>query len=199
MTQHEILKATQADTTGFQPACILLALWLRQRGYETGLHDGGFGAIEVCLLLALMLRSKVLINRQHLCELRKELGALQLFRQVIKFLADFDLMQSPAVVQGNPNMANRLAKGYVPTFFDGKSGLNLLYKMSQSSYEKVRFPAAVFKLSLTKKQLRYQARTTIACLDQMSFNSLVPTFTLRTVSPWLQYDQWIRFGVPSLY
>lgn len=58
----------------------------------------------------------------------------QIFKAFLQFLAATDLISSPFLVDSNEIGVNN---NKYPIFFDGKRGLNILFKMSRWAYEKV--------------------------------------------------------------
>lgn len=122
----------------FRPTTLLQALWLRQRGFSSGFFGGGFGGSEAATILALLLQAEDFGHLQDRYSPLLGLGPPQLFSAFLSFLAETNLIDHPITVNTSADVGRKIEKGHGPVFFDGASGLNLLYRMSQSSYEEVK-------------------------------------------------------------
>ena len=119
----------------FKDACILGAVWLRQRGFGTGLRKGGFGAFEVALTLSLLIQGGSTKGRPLLS---MACGSYQLFKALLQFLATRDLLKEPLMLSDDPAETPDTSKLGVPILFDSMRGMNILYKMTPWSYNAVR-------------------------------------------------------------
>lgn len=121
---------------GYQDACKLASVWLRQRGFETGLLSGGLGAFEVACMFTLLLRGGGPKGRALLSS---GYSSYQLFKAFLQFLASNDLVKAPLTVGGNMPEDLKNLNADSPMLFDAARGLNVMWKMTTWSYRKVRF------------------------------------------------------------
>lgn len=66
--------------------------------------------------------------------LSKGYNSYQLFKATLQYLAATDLISKPFLVDSDEI---GVKNNKYPLFFDGKRGLNILFKMSRWAYEKV--------------------------------------------------------------
>lgn len=66
--------------------------------------------------------------------LSKGYNSYQLFKATLQYLAATDLISNPVLVDSDEI---GVRNNNYPVFFDGKRGLNILFKMSRWAYEKV--------------------------------------------------------------
>ncbi|KAL8856921.1 MAG: hypothetical protein Q9178_006510 [Gyalolechia marmorata] len=126
------LHKSSVRSSAFQDACMLGAVWLRQRGLGTTLSAGGFGQFEWATLLSILMRDGVLPGRSVLST---GYSSYQQFKATLQFLSSSDLISSPMQVQSH-SFKPTYTKS--PMLFDGSRGLNILYKMSPWSYRMLR-------------------------------------------------------------
>lgn len=139
------LYKTKKSTESFKEASILGRLWLQQRGFSSNLSQsgslGGFGTFEFTTLMAALLNgggvngNKILLHGY---------SSYQLFRGVIKFLATMDLCDSGHLqFHSDINYTDAVSK-YVqdgfqtPTLFDKTTKVNILTKMTVTSYKALK-------------------------------------------------------------
>lgn len=163
---HELMATTTRRCAGFLDACRLGQLWLAQRGYGTLLAHGGFGWWEWAVCCALLLqtggpRGQPLFSDRY--------SSIQLFKAMLQVLATRDLTQ-PWLLRSD---AVDIAPSNVPVLYDGKTGVNLLFKMQGASYQRLRNHAQVSLIMVNSKQ-------------DDSFDS---TFIYRVAEPSLKYDE----------
>ncbi|KAL8759940.1 MAG: hypothetical protein Q9199_000408 [Rusavskia elegans] len=115
-------------SSAFQGACMLGAIWLRQRGLGSAISTGGFGQFEWATLISILMRDGGRAGRPVLST---GYSSYQLFKATLQFLSSTDLISSPILIQ-SPNF--KLTPTKIPMLFDGPRGLNVLYKMSCWSY-----------------------------------------------------------------
>lgn len=134
------LQHSLAQSDGFRDACVLGAVWLRQRGLGSSISKGGFGQFEWASVVSMLMQGGGRANRPVLSS---RYSSYQLFKATLHFLAATDLSASPMIFHSTDL---KFASSNHPVFFDGSRGLNLLFKMSPWSYEMVR------RLSVTKSE-----------------------------------------------
>ena len=117
----------------FPDACILGAAWLRQHGFDSNIHGGGFGYLEWSHILALMLTGEFKAGVPHLSQ---DLRSIQLFRAMLQFLAVQDLSDSPSSTVFTNDSTTETSTG--PVLFDKARSFDVLFKMSLSSYHLLR-------------------------------------------------------------
>ncbi|KAL9089368.1 MAG: hypothetical protein Q9159_002584 [Coniocarpon cinnabarinum] len=131
---HNLLERAKETCSGFEDACRLGAIWLRQRGYSSLFSSGGFGDKEWSTLIALRLMRG---SDAGLPMLLPSLDGLQLFRATLQFLAMQDLVRkSPESLTAVPEGER---KNLTPVLFVPDLKYNLFYRMSRWSYDRLRF------------------------------------------------------------
>lgn len=126
------LHASSLQSDGFSDACQLGSVWLRQRGLGRE-----FGSFEWACTMALLLqgggsKGKPILSRGY--------DSYQLFKAMLQFLSFRDLIASPVLVHSdNITLVDRDG----PTLFDGKRGMNILFKMTPWSYATLKHEATV--------------------------------------------------------
>lgn len=168
----KLLHGAVTRCPAFRDACILGRTWLRQRGFGTSIVRGGFGHFEWAIVIALLLETGA-SNGKPL--LSTNYNSYQLFKATMQFLSGKDLLTpfvlfSSEVKQSFPSSSH-------PTFFDGKRGVNLLYKMSTCSYQ----------------LLRHECTTTVKMLGDTEFDYFDRIFINRVDYPLCRFDQVVTF------
>ncbi|KAL8673348.1 MAG: hypothetical protein Q9168_002227 [Polycauliona sp. 1 TL-2023] len=128
----KMLHQVAARSSAFQDACMLGAIWLRQRGLASPISTGGFGQFEWATMISMLMRDGGRAGRPILST---GYSSYQLFKATLQFVSSTDLIASPMFIQ-SPGF--KLTHGKMPMFFDGTRGLNVLYKMSCWSYQLLR-------------------------------------------------------------
>ncbi|SCU82299.1 LADA_0C04346g1_1 [Lachancea dasiensis] len=160
----KFLYKTKKQTEAFKDACMLGRLWLTQRGFSSkSSHSGGlggFGSFEFAVLMSALLcgggvnGNKILLHG---------FSSYQLFKGIMKYLATMDLcsdghLQFYSDLNPSSNLptSRYLAEGFqTPTIFDKTTKVNILTKMSVTSYRTLQLYAReTFALlsDLTKDQ-----------------------------------------------
>ncbi|EXJ95689.1 hypothetical protein A1O1_00812 [Capronia coronata CBS 617.96] len=158
----------------FDDACRIGQIWLRQRGFSSSARSGGFGWREWCFMCALFLsggghRGHPLFSKQY--------SSLQFFKAVLQILAGRDL-RDPMVL----NTASlEIPRSEYPVLFDGKTGVNVLYKMSPWSYQ----------------SLRHHAQISLATVNSRNDDSYDTTFSSNVATAVLQYDELFSVKIPA--
>ena len=137
LAYHSILYASGERSEGFRNGCVLSTVWLRQRGFETGVLKGGFGAFEVACVLALLLQGGGPKGRPLLLP---GYSSYQLFKALLQFLATRDLVKQSLIIGEAADYSDKDFNLNTPVIFDAARGLNILWKMSTWSYKKVSGP-----------------------------------------------------------
>lgn len=127
----KLLHATSTQVEAFGDACRLGAVWLYQRGFSTKLGEGGFGHFEWASLLALLLQGGGANGKSVLS---KGYSNLQLFKATLQFLAAKDLVKNHLMI---PSAHEDIGEVRGPVLFDGQRGLNILFKMTEWSFQTV--------------------------------------------------------------
>lgn len=172
----KLLHGAMSRTDAFRDACLLGRTWLRQRGFNSHIRDGGFGNFEWSSIMALLLQGggpagKPLFAAGY--------SSYQLFKGMLQYLASRDLTDQPHLYQA-PGVVIPREEG-APTFFDGPRGLNVLYKMMPWAYQ----------------LLRREARTTVASLSDNAFDQFGATFVLKSDQPLLRFDMLAEIPVSA--
>ena len=144
-TTHEVylkyLYKTKKQTESFNEACILGRLWLQQRGFSSNMaHSGslgGFGTFEFSTLMAALLHGGGINGNKIVLH---GFSSYQLFKGVIQYLATMDLCNDGYLQFFSDNDSD-LSSKYImegfqtPTIYDKSTKVNILSKMTISSYE----------------------------------------------------------------
>ncbi|KAL5323390.1 hypothetical protein ACEPPN_007925 [Leptodophora sp. 'Broadleaf-Isolate-01'] len=155
---------------GFKDACILGRIWLRQRGFGSNVSNGGFGHFEWAALTALLLKGG---GPKGHNVLSPGYSSYQMFKAVLQFLAAGDLAAKPIIFEAKDLT---FSKSNTPMLFDGPRGLNILYKMTPWSYQ----------------LLRHEAKTSLAMLNDPTFDQFESTFMIKTSQNLQRFDSTIR-------
>ncbi|KAG4443141.1 hypothetical protein IFR05_001373 [Cadophora sp. M221] len=155
---------------GFKDACILGRIWLRQRGFGSDVSKGGFGHFEWAALTALLLKGG---GPKGHNVLSPGYSSYQIFKAVLQFLAASDLAAKPVIFEAKDLT---FPKSTIPMLFDGPRGLNTLYKMTPWSYQ----------------LLRHESRTSLAMLNDPTFDQFESTFIIKTSQNLQRFDSTIR-------
>ncbi|CAI4477073.1 CPA_1a_G0021090.mRNA.1.CDS.1 [Saccharomyces cerevisiae] len=138
------LYKTKKQTESFVEATVLGRLWLQQRGFSSNMSHsgslGGFGTFEFTILMAALLNGGGINSNKILLH---GFSSYQLFKGVIKYLATMDLCRDGHLqFHSNPeNSSSSPASKYIdegfqtPTLFDKSTKVNILTKMTVSSYQ----------------------------------------------------------------
>ncbi|PGG97841.1 hypothetical protein AJ79_09077 [Helicocarpus griseus UAMH5409] len=164
--------AASLKCPAFKDACILGRIWLQQRGFGASFAQGGFGHFEWATLVALLLEGggpngKPLLSPSY--------SSYQVFKATIQFLSGKDVIQ-PFMLHAAG--VCKMLPSDVPVFFDGKRGLNILYKMSPWSYA----------------LLRHESRTTLQMLNDTFRDNFNGVFILKLDDPLCRFDHLISIS-----
>ena len=126
------LHFSSLQSDGFSDACQLGSVWLRQRGLGRE-----FGPFEWASTMALLMqgggtKGKPILSRGY--------DSYQLFKATLQYLSLKDLVASPVFVHSD-NIT--LVDHDRPMLFDGKRGMNILFKMTPWSYATLKHEAVV--------------------------------------------------------
>lgn len=170
----QLIHTASKSSEGFKDACLLGRIWLRQRGFGSAIAQGGIGHFEWAALTALLLKGGG--PRGHSL-LSPGYSSYQMFKAVVQYLSTNDLMRKPVLYEA-PDI--QVTKYDVPMFYDGPRGVNILYKMTASSFE----------------LLRDEAKTSLMMLNDTTFDQFEPTFITRADQLLQKYDCIINVPVP---
>lgn len=130
------LYTTKKSAELFRDACVLGKLWLSQRGFDSNFKNGGFGHFEFAILMSALLQGGGVNGNKILLH---GFSSYQLFKGTIKYLATQDLSQegylSFSSLIGEVNSVYKSSNSNFPTIFDKNTKINILWKMTRSSYE----------------------------------------------------------------
>ncbi|GAM83181.1 hypothetical protein ANO11243_011670 [Dothideomycetidae sp. 11243] len=157
----KLIHSASTSCDKFKDGCLLLRIWLEQRGLSGSLQAGGFGGFEVAALMAVLLSTGSLSPRY---------SSYQLFKATLQYLVTKDCSKSPVVI-GEAGVKLPSTRN-APNLFDAARSHNILYKMSNWWY----------------KALRQQARTTLVMLSDAHFNVFEPVYIMREDTLHLKYD-----------
>ncbi|KAE8395404.1 Nrap protein [Aspergillus alliaceus] len=170
---HELLYSTAQVCDSFRDACILGRIWLRQRGFGTSFQSGGFGGFEWTVLMSLLFDGGGINGKPVLL---KSYSSYQLFKATIQFLAGRNLTNPLLLFASDvPSPSG------TPMLYDGKRGLNILYKMSPWSYS----------------LLRHEASTTLRMLNESRDDNFEKVFIYKVNEPLLRFDRLVVLPMPD--
>ena len=186
-----LIHQTSRSVEDFQDALILFAIWLRQRGFGSAIADGGFGVYESSLLMAALLEDGGLRGRPMF---QANYSRHQLFKALLSFLKTRDLIKDPLLLHCDLQISKSMNLLKAPILFDGNQGLNVLFKMSAWSYQRVRHCLLAWTIGrqLISLKLRQDASATLAQLNDATLDPFQDCFISRTGNPVLRYDHTLR-------
>lgn len=173
----KLLHGAAKTCEAFRDACLLGNTWLRQRGFCSPIHGGGFGNFEWNTLIALLLQGGGPGERPILNE---GYSSYQLFKATGQLLAMRDFCKQPLVISVN-GVAPGFSSSMQPVIWDATRKHNLLYKMAPWSY----------------KLLRQEARSSLSTLNDQQFDGFDATFILRSDGPLYRYDHVVELDARS--
>lgn len=166
---HKSIYSASQKCESFKDACILGRTWLHQRGFRTAFQNGGFGGFEWTVLLSLLFEGGGPTGQPVLLP---SYSCYQIFKATIQFLAGRDLTTPLFFGQEVPVPSG------VPVVYDGRRGLNILYKMNPWSYA----------------TLRHEASTTSKMLNESREDNFDKVFILKVDEPALRFDRLITIN-----
>lgn len=138
-TYLKYLYKTKKQTESFKEASILGRLWLQQRGFSSKMAHcgslGGFGTFEFTVLMASLLNGGGINGNKILLH---GFSSYQLFKGIIKYLATMDLCTEGHLqfYSDTESASKYIEEGFqTPTLYDKTTKVNILSKMSISSYQ----------------------------------------------------------------
>ncbi|ODV67462.1 Nrap protein [Hyphopichia burtonii NRRL Y-1933] len=170
------------STEAFKDACILGRLWLQQRRLGSSINSGGFGHFEFAMLMAALLNGGGVNGNKILLH---GFSSYQLFKGTIKYLATMDL--SSGYVSFSSLIGENITSKYksdgfnVPTLFDKNVKLNILWKMTQSSYT----------------ILQKQAQETLGLLNDVVRDRFDPILLQSSQIDQMKFDIIINLDIPE--
>jgi U3 small nucleolar RNA-associated protein 22 len=177
-----------AGCKSFTDTCMLLKVWIRQRGFEQR-SDSLNGFIGSMLLLFLLRTRK----------LSRHMTVAQMFHATMKFIADTDPNKNPLLMPAvkseggaastvadistvpTPEAIKAMQQAFAVVFIDSTGRLNLAARMSSDAW----------------CELQHEAKTTLILLNHGGHTGggdAVQRFEalfLRPVDKWMKYDQYI--------
>ncbi|KAL4973248.1 Nrap protein [Aspergillus desertorum] len=168
---HKFLSSAAQSCESFKDACLLGRIWLKQRGFGSSSHKGGFGGFEWSVLMSFLLEGGGPNGKPVLL---KSYSSYQLFKATMQFLAGRDLTEPLLLSASDVSFPS---KG--PMLYDGKRGLNVLYKMTPWSYS----------------FLRREAGTTLQMLNESRDDNFEKVFIIKIDEPLLRFDRLVTIPV----
>lgn len=170
MSYLKFLHAASINADTFPAACVLGSVWLQQRGFGSSLGGGGFGSFEWACTIALLTQ----LTEQNVRPiLSKGHSPYQTFKATLEYLANRDLVSDPAIMKPGEHA---LPDNAGPVLFDGVRGMNILFKMSESSYS----------------ALRCAAKATVNLLSDSTIDQFESCFIMKLDVPTCYYDYTIE-------
>ena len=173
----KLLHGAAKNCESFRDACLLGSTWLRQRGFGSAIHAGGFGNFEWSTLIAVLLQGGGPAGRPILNE---GYSSYQLFKATVQLLAMREFCKQPLVISAN-GVAPEFSSSAQPIVWDATRQHNILYKMAPWSY----------------KMLRQEARSTLSTLNDQQFDAFDATFILRIDGSLYRYDYVVELDAES--
>ncbi|KAK6465065.1 Nrap protein [Scheffersomyces coipomensis] len=176
------LYTTKKSTEAFKDACVLGRLWLKQRGFGSSINEGGFGHFEFAILMSALLNGGGLNGNKILLH---GFSSYQLFKGLIKYLATMDLNSgylSFSSLIGESSSSKYNSDGFnVPTIFDKNTKLNILWKMTQASYQ----------------TLQEQAKESLNLLNDVVKDRFDPILLQNSNFDHMKYDIVLNLSIPE--
>lgn len=166
---HKHLHQASQKCEAFRDACILGRTWLQQRGFHSPFQNGGFGGFEWAALVSLLFEGGGPTGQPILM---RSYSSYQIFKAIIQFLAGRDLT-TPLLFSAT----DISAPDNGPVLYDGRRGLNILYKMTPWSYA----------------SLRHEASVTLKMLNESREDNFDRVFIVKVDEPALRFDRLISF------
>ncbi|KAJ5652514.1 hypothetical protein N7507_009940 [Penicillium longicatenatum] len=166
---HKYLHSTAQKCESFRDACVLGRTWLQQRGLHTSFQSGGFGGFEWTALVSLLFEGGGPSGQPILL---RSYSSYQIFKATMQFLAGRDLTTPLLLFASNVPVPDG-----GPVLYDGRRGLNLLYKMTVWSYA----------------ALRHEASITLKMLNESREDNFDRVFIVKVDEPALRFDRLISF------
>lgn len=129
------LYTTKKSTEAFKDAASLGSLWLSQNGFSSNINDGGFGHFEFNILMSALLQGGGINGNKILLH---GYSSYQLFKGTIRYLATQDIcddgyLSFSSLIDDKKSVYKK--NGFsIPTIFDKNTKINILWKMTKSSY-----------------------------------------------------------------
>jgi U3 small nucleolar RNA-associated protein 22 len=166
---HKYLHSASQKCESFRDACILGRTWLQQRGFNTSFQKGGFGGFEWTALISLLFEGGGPSGQPILL---RSYSSYQIFKATMQFLAGRDLSTPLLLFTSDVPVPDG-----GPVLYDGRRGLNLLYKMTPWSYS----------------VLRHEATTTLKMLNESREDNFDRVFIVKVDEPALRFDRLLTF------
>lgn len=170
---HKDLHSATQRCESFRDASILGRIWQQQRGFNTSFQGGGFGGFEWAALMSLLFESGGPTGQPVLLP---SYSSYQIFKATIQFLAGKDLT-NPLLLFATDVFSPGSSSGRGPVVYDGRRGLNILYKMTPWSYA----------------ALRHEASTTLRMLNESREDNFDKVFIVKVDEPALKFDRLVAF------
>lgn len=175
MRQHtRELHAALKSSTNFAEACVLIKVWIRQRGFHHA--PDSINGFLACMLL-LFLQQNKRINAQTSSD--------QMFKVLVQFIAVHDFEKEPLVfppVEGGVVLTSEgmqvFKSSFELVFIDSSGRLNLFGRVTRSAW----------------KELQYAAKESIRLVQHGGMDEFRALFIKRN-DFWTRYDQY--FWVPA--
>jgi U3 small nucleolar RNA-associated protein 22 len=164
---HKFLHLASQKCESFRDACILGRTWLQQRGFHTSFQKGGFGGFEWAALISLLFEGGGPTGQPILM---RSYSSYQIFKAAIQFLAGRDLTNPLLLFTTDVPVPDG-----GPVLYDGRRGLNILYKMTPWSYS----------------SLRHEATITLKMLNESREDNFDRVFIVKVDEPALKFDRLI--------
>lgn len=172
-----LLHTASTTCDAYKDACLLGRVWLRQRAFTSDVTRAGFGNFEWAAMMAVLLTTGA---GSGMPLLSSGYSSYQLFKATLQYLATKDFCKHPAIFQAEP--FTMPADNPQPVFFDGARNMNILYKMTSSSYY----------------HLKTEARATLHMLADNLADTFESTFILRSSHVLPRYDLTVKLPVAAL-
>lgn len=176
------LYTTKKAAESFKDACILGRLWLGQRGMGSSLGVGGFGHFEFAVLMSALLAGGGTNGNKVLLQ---GFSSYQLFKGTINYLSTMDLstgfLSFSSAADGGSSKYVCEPEYDIPTMADRHLKLNVLWKMTSASYERLRF----------------HAQQTLVLLNDVVKDRFDPILLQNSNHDDLQFDLVLRVTLPD--
>jgi U3 small nucleolar RNA-associated protein 22 len=172
-----LLTHTKKECAGFQDACVLGRIWLKQRGFGGAISKGGFGHFEWAIMIALLLQTG---GKNGKAVLSMSLSATELFKAAVQFLSTTDFNKKPFILGATTTPMEAIRESG-PVMYDTGRELNVLAKMG----------------SWSANLLRLQAKNTADLFADEAVDKFEPSFILKADGKLQMYDAVFEIKIPE--
>lgn len=175
-----MLNTHASEAPGFTHACMLLKIWLHQRGLSKNRYGYGINGFIISMVIAHLLSSKSPQTRKPM--LSKNLSSYQILKSTLMFLSSHDFSKSPLFLTESGEQVNELfsSKAFLDSFdvaiVDQSGTTNLTSHVSKSAMN----------------EFQYEAKLACELLNDSNQDNFASLFLTKIDTPLFKYDNVFR-------